>query len=76
MSVGYMAKCAWKKQHVTQELAEAQRRHLVRIGKYRWSRSNTYLCNVCWHWHAGRIQGSANRGKAKGHSKAKKGSGK
>ena len=62
MSVGYLAKCARKRQHLTQELAERQRASLIKAGVWRPASSNTYWCNVCGHWHAGRMNGTP-RGK-------------
>lgn len=68
MSVGYMAKCSSrgkpKKQHTTQASAEEQRRGLIKAGIWRADRTNTYFCNQCGHWHAGRL-GRSNRGKGK-----------
>ncbi len=66
MAAGYLAKCAGKRQHETQAQAEHHRAHLVRIGKYTMTGSNTYECNVCRHWHVGRAAGNKNRGRAKG----------
>ncbi len=71
MAAGYLAKCAGKRQHETQEQAEGQRTHLVRIGKYTMAGSNTYECNVCGHWHVGGVRGSTNRGFAKGKGQRK-----
>jgi hypothetical protein len=67
MSIGYMAKCAWKRQHESEIKAERHRGHLVRTtNTYTWKNSNTYQCNVCGFWHVGRI-GTVNRGsKGKG----------
>jgi hypothetical protein len=58
MSVGYLAKCARKRRHPTQGDAEKQRHGLIKIGVWRADRSNTYWCNVCGHWHAGRMNGT------------------
>jgi rubrerythrin len=64
MSVGYLAKCARKRRHATQALAEKQRQGLIRAGKWRGDNSNTYWCNQCGHWHAGHLNGSP-RGQGK-----------
>lgn len=66
MAAGYLAKCAGKRQHETQAQAEAHRTHLVHIGKYTMSGSNTYPCNQCGAWHVGRAAGNKDRGRAKG----------
>lgn len=71
MSAGYLAKCSGpnglpKKRHETQAEAEKQRAHLISIGRYTRANSNTYECNVCWHWHVGRATGTQFRGRAKG----------
>jgi hypothetical protein len=66
MAAGYLAKCAGKCVHETQAEAEGHRAHLVRIGKYSMSGSNTYPCNQCGRWHVGRAAGNKNRGRAKG----------
>lgn len=50
-----------KKQHPNREEAEKQRRSLIEIGVWTWSGSNTYACNCCGFFHAGRV-GSVNRG--------------
>lgn len=59
-----MAKCARKKRHETQALAEAQRWGLISAGKWQPGTSNTYRCNQCGGFHAGRM-GSSNRGKSR-----------
>lgn len=68
MSVGYLKKCSSqgrpKKQHRTQAEAEEQRANLVKIGRWTWGNSNTYWCNQCGFWHAGKL-GRANRGKGR-----------
>jgi hypothetical protein len=66
MAAGYLAKCAGKRKHDTEEQAEGHRNHLVRIGKYTMAGSNTYQCNVCRHWHVGRAAGTQFRGRARG----------
>lgn len=68
MSAGYLAKCARKKRHPTQADAEDHRQRLVDIGRWRAASSNTYFCNVCGHWHAGRTNGSP---RGKGRKRAK-----
>lgn len=62
MSVGYMAKCARKRRHETQELAEKHRQALIKAGVWRAATSNTYFCNNCGGYHAGRMGGTP-RGK-------------
>ncbi len=62
MSAGYLRKCATKIQHATKQAAEAHRRQMVRSGRWRLDQTNTYWCNQCGSFHAGRI-GSSNRGK-------------
>lgn len=64
MSVGYMAKCGRKKRHETQAEAEKQRWGLIRLGAWQVATSNTYECNQCGGFHAGRI-GSVHRGKGR-----------
>lgn len=64
MSAGYMAKCGLKKHHATQAEAEAHRTRLIRMRKYTRANSNTYWCNVCGGFHAGRL-GKPNRGKGR-----------
>lgn len=68
MSVGYLKKCSSggrpKTQHATQAAAEAQRARLVHEGKWTWNGSNTYWCNECGWYHAGRL-GRANRGRSR-----------
>lgn len=68
MSAGYLAKCRGKQRHQTQEEAERHRARLVRAGIWNAAISNTYLCNQCGYWHAGRL-GGANRGKGRGAPK-------
>lgn len=58
MSVGYLAKCGRKIRHPTQVDAERQRRSLIRSGMWKAGSSNTYFCNQCGAWHAGRMKGS------------------
>jgi rubrerythrin len=65
MSAGYLRKCARKAQHETKNQAEDARRSMVRVGKWTLNGSNTYRCNQCGHWHAGRV-GTRFRGKGKG----------
>ena len=68
MSVGYLKKCSGrgkpKRQHATQEAAEAQRSQLIAAGIWKAGSSNTYFCNQCGFYHAGST-GRANRGKGK-----------
>lgn len=68
MSAGYLAKCSSrgrpKKAHATQRLAEEQRWSLIKAGKWRADKTNTYFCNECGGWHAGSL-GRANRGKGR-----------
>lgn len=68
MSVGYLKKCSSggrpKTQHLTQAEAEAQRRGLIAAKKWTWGNSNTYWCNQCGFYHAGKL-GAANRGKGR-----------
>lgn len=72
MSVGYLKKCSTggkpKAQHATQAQAETQRAHMVRAGKWTWNGSNTYFCNQCGWYHAGRL-GPANRGRSRSVAK-------
>jgi hypothetical protein len=68
MSAGYLAKCGRKKRHPTQGDAEEHRRKLIRIGIWQPSRSNTYFCNQCGSWHAGRTK---NMPRGKGRKTAK-----
>lgn len=72
MSVGYMAKCSArgkpKKQHATQAEAEKQREGLIKQGIWTRAASNTYFCNQCGHYHAGRL-GRSNRGKGRKRAK-------
>lgn len=62
MSAGYLRKCAGKRRHATKQEAEAHRRQMVSSGRWRMDRSNTYRCNQCGGFHAGRI-GTRNRGR-------------
>lgn len=68
MSRGYLAKCSSrgrpKKSHPTQAEAEAHRRGMIAAGLWTVAGSNTYPCNQCGGYHAGRI-GWANRGKGR-----------
>jgi hypothetical protein len=64
MSAGYLAKCATKRRHATQALAEDHRRAMVRMGRWTTAGSNTYFCNQCGSFHAGRM-GASNRGKGR-----------
>lgn len=64
MSVGYLAKCARKRRHQTQEDAEKQRRRMIHAGLWRAGNSNTYFCNQCGCWHAGGLRGTP-RGKGR-----------
>lgn len=64
MSAGFLAKCARKRRHLTQASAEGQRESLISQGKWTRAASNTYRCNACGGFHAGRI-GSPNRGKSR-----------
>lgn len=68
MSVGYLAKCSNgfvpKRPFPTQQGAEALRWSLIRRGKWRAGNTNTYFCNECGGWHAGRL-GRGNRGKGR-----------
>lgn len=68
MSVGYLAKCSSrgkpKKQHPTQAEAEKQRESLIKAGIWRRGNTNTYFCNQCGHYHAGRV-GRSNRGRSR-----------
>lgn len=57
-----MAKCTRKKRHDTQQSAEAQRDRMIRQGRWRRDKTNTYPCNFCGGFHAGRL-GRSNRGK-------------
>lgn len=68
MSAGYLAKCGTKIRHPERKGAEDQRSSLVAAGKWQWGTSNVYGCNVCGHYHAGRI-GRGNRGNGKGRAK-------
>jgi len=62
MSAGYLGKCGRKRRHETQEEAEKQRQRMISSGAWQARTSNTYPCNVCGGYHAGRV-GWANRGK-------------
>lgn len=62
MSAGYLRKCAGKRRHPTRQAAEVHRRQMVRSGRWRLDQTNTYRCNQCGSFHAGRI-GTSNRGK-------------
>jgi rubrerythrin len=64
VSAGYLAKCGRKKRHPDQARAEKHRQNLIRAGIWRAASSNTYFCNQCGNWHAGRIKG-APRGKGR-----------
>jgi hypothetical protein len=68
MSVGYMKKCSSqgkpKQQHPTQESAEGQRASLIAAKIWTKGGSNTYFCNQCGWYHAGKL-GAANRGKGR-----------
>lgn len=64
MSAGYLAKCGRKKRHPNQDQAEDQRRAMISAGRWRADGSNTYWCNQCGSWHAGRVKG-APRGKGR-----------
>lgn len=68
MSVGYLKKCSSngrpKDQFKTQTEAEARRASLVHAGRWTWGNSNTYWCNQCGFFHAGKL-GRANRGKGR-----------
>lgn len=68
-----MRKCSTrgrpKTRHETQADAESQRRYLVSVGKWTLAMSNTYHCDVCGFWHAGRI--TVNRGRARNQTKNK-----
>lgn len=62
MSAGYLRKCAGKQRHATREEAEGHRRQLVRAGRCRLDKTNTYRCVQCGGFHVGHI-GVKNRGK-------------
>lgn len=68
MSVGYLKKCSSqgkpKTQHQTQAEAEGQRSILIEAGKWTRGNSNTYFCNQCGWYHAGKL-GRSNRGKGR-----------
>lgn len=64
MSAGFMAKCGRKRRHLTQKDAENQRTALIKAGKWTPGMSNTYRCNACGGFHAGRM-GRPNRGKGR-----------
>lgn len=57
MSAGYLAKCARKMRHPSQAEAEEHRQHLIRMRRWTPAGSNTYFCNQCGSWHAGRVKG-------------------
>jgi rubrerythrin len=65
MSVGYLKKCSSngkpKKRYDTQAEAEKQRSGLIRMGVWKVGNSNTYFCNQCGGYHAGKL-GRSNRG--------------
>jgi hypothetical protein len=68
MSVGYLKKCTSngkpKAKFLTQAAAEAFRTSLVKLGRWTYGGSNTYWCNQCGFYHAGKL-GRANRGKGR-----------
>lgn len=68
MSAGYLAKCARKKKHATQAEAEKHRQGLIKAGTWKSASSNTYFCNQCGGYHAGRVNGSP---RGKGRKRAK-----
>lgn len=64
MSAGYLRSCAGKRRHPDRETAEQHRRQLVRAGKTRMDKTNTYRCSQCLNWHVGHT-GHKFRGKGK-----------
>ena len=64
MTAGFMAKCGRKKRYETQAEAEVARERFIRNRQWRRATSNTYWCNACGGFHAGRM-GSRNRGKGR-----------
>lgn len=64
MSAGYLAKCGRKMRHQTQTKAEEHRQKLIRAGIWWAGNSNTYFCNQCGSWHAGRLKDTP-RGKGR-----------
>ena len=64
MTAGFLAKCGLKRRYETQTLAEDQRTHMIKSGRWTKTGSNTYRCNACGGFHAGRL-GAANRGKGR-----------
>jgi hypothetical protein len=66
MSAGYMKKCANRNgtpkiAHRTQTEAEGQRTSMIQAGIWTKGSSNTYFCNQCGGYHAGKL-GRSNRG--------------
>ena len=72
MSVGYLKKCTSrgkpKQRHETQAEAEKQRSSMVAAGLWTRAGSNTYFCNQCGCFHAGKL-GRNNRGKGRKQAK-------
>jgi predicted RNA-binding Zn-ribbon protein involved in translation (DUF1610 family) len=68
MSRGYLKKCSTglvpKIQHATQAAAEGQRSGMIAAGRWTRGNSNTYFCNQCGWYHAGKL-GRSNRGKGR-----------
>jgi hypothetical protein len=65
MSIGYLKKCSDgtqpKKRFGSRAQAEDFRRAMIGSGRWTANGSNTYSCNVCGQYHAGRL-GRVNRG--------------
>jgi hypothetical protein len=57
-----MAKCGRKGRYTTKQAAERFRASMVARGLWNLPTSNTYRCNYCGGFHAGRV-GRVNRGR-------------
>jgi hypothetical protein len=75
MSIGYLKKCSTglrpKQQFADRAAAESFRISMVVRRMWRLQDTNTYPCNQCQKWHAGRM-GSNNRGSGRGPTKPAK----
>lgn len=69
MSAGYLKKHYTsrgqpKQGFSTNRLAEDFRKRMIAAGRWRAADTNTYFCNVCGEYHAGRM-GKAHRGRSR-----------
>lgn len=69
MSAGYLKKHynrngTPKQGFVTNKAAEDFRKRMISSGRWRSADTNTYFCNVCGEYHAGRM-GRSHRGKSR-----------